>query len=199
MRARLWAFVAWAALAASGAGPARAAQCGDTPGGFTAWLDDFKQVAINDGVSPNVVDEALATAKFDPSVLSHDRGQGALQGNQASFAAGHITPSRVKHGKSMMLAYAEPLERIEQRYGVPGPVLVAIWGLETDYGAALGKYLDLQRTCDAGLRLPTGLPLPGGADRRADDRAAGAPVAGTDARSVGGRAWPDPVHALGLP
>ena len=40
----------------------------------------------------------------------------------------------------MMLAYAEPLERIEQRYGVPGPVVVAIWGLETDYGAGLGGY-----------------------------------------------------------
>ena len=37
----------------------------------------------------------------------------------------------------MVLAYAEPLQRIEQRYGVPGPVLVAIWGLETDYGAGL--------------------------------------------------------------
>ena len=40
----------------------------------------------------------------------------------------------------MMLAYAEPLERIEQRYGVPGPVVVAIWGLETDFGAGLGGY-----------------------------------------------------------
>ena len=40
----------------------------------------------------------------------------------------------------MLLAYAEPLQRIEQRYGVPGPVLVAIWGLETDFGAGLGSY-----------------------------------------------------------
>ena len=40
----------------------------------------------------------------------------------------------------MMLAYAEPLQRIEQRYGVPGPVVVAIWGLETDFGAGLGGY-----------------------------------------------------------
>ena len=40
----------------------------------------------------------------------------------------------------MLLAYAEPLQTIEQRYGVPGPILVAIWGLETDYGAGLGNY-----------------------------------------------------------
>jgi lytic murein transglycosylase len=136
---RALSFAALAALAV-GAAPARAAQCGDSPDGFRAWLDEFKQVAINDGVSPQVVDEALSTAQFDSSVLAHDRGQSALQGNAANFAAAHLSPSRVKQGKSMMLAYAEPLERIEQRYGVPGPVLVAIWGLETDYGAALGKY-----------------------------------------------------------
>lgn len=142
MRAKLWAIVAWAALVGtlSGLAPARAAQCGDTPDGFGAWLEDFKQVAINDGVSPDVVDSALATAKFDPSVLSHDHGQGSLQGDYASFAARHITPARIKRAQSMLVAYAEPLERIEQRFGVPGPVLVAIWGLETDFGAGLGHY-----------------------------------------------------------
>ncbi len=127
-----------AAMAAGGA--AEAAQCGDTAEGFKAWIDGFKQVAINDGISPGVVDQTLGTAKFDPSVLSHDRSQSGLQGGDASFAARHISPARVKQGKSMMLAYAEPLQRIEARYGVPAPVLVAIWGLETDYGVALGKY-----------------------------------------------------------
>jgi lytic murein transglycosylase len=139
MHRRVLQALAFAALA-SAAAPARAAQCGNSPEGFNAWLEDFKQVAINDGVSPNVVDSALATAQFDRSVLSHDRGQGPLQGNFASFAAAHITPGRIKRGKMMLLAYAEPLERIEQRFGVPGPVLVAIWGLETDFGAGLGNY-----------------------------------------------------------
>ena len=120
--------------------PARAAECGESSEGFRAWLDDFRQVAINDGVSPDVVEQTLATASFNRSVLAHDQGQGALQGNYGSFAAGHITPARIKHGKTMMLAYAEPLERIEQRFGVAAPVLVAIWGLETDFGASLGRY-----------------------------------------------------------
>ena len=141
MRNGIWrAFLLAIVAAALSAGAAGAAECGDSPEGFKAWLEDFKQVAINDGVSPDVVDSALATASFDRSVLSHDQGQAALQGNYAAFAARHITPARVKRGKTMLLAYAEPLERIEQRYGVPGPVLVAIWGLETDFGAGLGQY-----------------------------------------------------------
>jgi lytic murein transglycosylase len=136
LRAFLLAFV----TSSLSVGVARAADCGDSPDGFRAWLEDFKQVAINDGVSPDVVDSALATATFDRSVLSHDRGQGALQGNFAAFAARHITPQRLKRGKTMLIAYAEPLDRIEQRFGVPAPVLVAIWGLETDFGAGLGQY-----------------------------------------------------------
>ena len=142
MRARLWGILALTALAAvaPAIGAARAAPCGNSADGFAAWLTDFKQVAINDGVSPQVVDQALGNVKFDPSVLSHDHGQASLQGDFASFAARHITPARIKRAQSMLIAYAEPLERIEQRYGVPGPVLVAIWGLETDFGAGLGHY-----------------------------------------------------------
>ena len=74
---------------------------------------DFKQIAINDGVSPDVVDSALTNAKFDPSVLAHDHLQAGLQGNYTAFAVRHITPGRIKRGKTMLVAYAEPLERIE--------------------------------------------------------------------------------------
>src|SRR6202044_96155 len=89
--------------------------------------------------SPQVVDSALNGVTFDSSVAAHDRGQN-FGTNAAAFAARHVTPARIKKGKMMMLAYAEPLERIEQRFGVPGAVVVAIWGLETDFGAGLGSY-----------------------------------------------------------
>src|SRR3974390_2445293 len=85
-----------------GAAPAAAADCGNSAEGFKAWLEDFKQVAINDGVSPDVVDSALATATFDRSVLSHDHGQAAMQGNYTAFAARHITQQRLKRGKMML-------------------------------------------------------------------------------------------------
>jgi lytic murein transglycosylase len=133
------AVVLIAAAAAIGVASARAADCGESADGFNEWLASFKQVAVRNGVSQQVVDSALNGVTFDPSVAAHDRGQN-FGTNAAAFAARHISPPRVKRGKSMMLAYAEPLQRIEQRYGVPGPVLVAIWGLETDYGSGLGGY-----------------------------------------------------------
>ena len=127
------------AIAALGVASARAADCGDSADGFDQWLASFKQVAVRDGISQQVVDSSLNGVAFDPAVAARDRSQN-FGTNFAAFSARHITPSRLKRGKNMLLAYAEPLQTIEQRYGVPGPVLVAIWGLETDYGAGLGTY-----------------------------------------------------------
>ena len=63
---------------------------------------------MRNGVSPQVVDSALNGVTFDPAVAAHDRGQDFGQ-NFAAFAARHATPARIKKGKMMMLAYAEPL------------------------------------------------------------------------------------------
>ena len=123
------------------ASPRRARQIAETARtGFNEWLTSFKEVAIRNGISQQVVDLALTgVTVFDPSVAAHDRGQN-FGSNFDAFSARHVTPARIKKGKMMMLAYAEPLQRIEQRYGVPGEVVVAIWGLETDFGAGLGGY-----------------------------------------------------------
>jgi lytic murein transglycosylase len=139
MRGLKAAFFFMTVLATLGAAPGRAADCGDSADGFNEWLTSFKQVALNNGISQQVIDSSLNGVVFDSSVAAHDRGQN-FGSNFAAFSARHVTPARIKKGKTMMLAYAEPLERIEQRYGVPGPVIVAIWGLETDFGAGLGGY-----------------------------------------------------------
>ena len=184
------------AAAAVGVGSARAADCGDSAAGFNEWLTSFKEVAIRNGISQQVVDAALNGVVFDPSVAAHDRGQN-FGSNFAAFSARHVTPARIKKGKMMMLAYAEPLQRIEQRFGVPGAVVVAIWGLETDFGAGLGGYstfsalatlaYDCRRAQIYRAELIDALD--------ACPARSFAPV--TEGR-LGGRDRPDPVHAVGL-
>jgi lytic murein transglycosylase len=122
------------------AAPARAAQCGDTADGFDAWLAGFKRAAAAAGISRSVIDGSLSDVAYDDSVISHDRGQGVFHQSFAQFSGKRVTSYRVKKGRNMLLAYAEPFERIEQRYGVPAAVLVAIWGLETEFGAGSGNY-----------------------------------------------------------
>jgi lytic murein transglycosylase len=131
--------LAVAGAATLGVASARAADCGDSADGFNEWLASFKQVAIRDGISPQVADAALNGVVYQPAVSAHDRSQGFGQ-SFAAFSARHATPALIKKGKTMLLAYAEPFQKIEQRYGVPAPVLAAIWGLETGYGGDLGSY-----------------------------------------------------------
>jgi lytic murein transglycosylase len=140
MRASLKIVTLAGAAAIFCAAPALAAQCGDSVDGFDGWLASFKQEAARSGISRSVIESALGNVSYDDSVISHDRGQRAFQQSFARFAGKHITAFGIKKGKRALLKYADALQRIEQRYGVPGPVLVAIWGLETGFGSSTGNY-----------------------------------------------------------
>src|SRR5208282_165272 len=56
------------------------------------------------------------------------------------FSGRMVSPDRVRKGSDMLKRYGSILERIEDRFGVPESVLVAIWGLETDFGVNQGKF-----------------------------------------------------------
>ena len=125
-----------AALAWPGA-PALAASCGT--GSFQAWLDDFKSEAAAKGISQAAITSGLSGITLDQSVISRDRSQRVFSQNFDEFS-GRMVPPRLARGANMMKQYGSALGRIEQSYGVPGEVLVAIWGLETDFGANTGKF-----------------------------------------------------------
>src|SRR5580698_9972819 len=133
-----WGAVALAALMT--ASPAAAASCGRGADGFDGWLEQFKQEAASQGISRSTIESALSNVSYDEDVISHDRGQRAFGQSFATFSSRHITAYGLKKGKTLMHRYAEALQSIEQRYGVPGSVLIAIWGLETGFGSTTGKY-----------------------------------------------------------
>jgi lytic murein transglycosylase len=88
-----------------------------------------------------VIDQAFAGVTQDQAVLSFDRRQrGTFRKTFEEYAATRVTGGRIKTGKALMARHAALLSRIEQRYGVPPHVIVAIWGLETDFGSGdMGK------------------------------------------------------------
>jgi lytic murein transglycosylase len=116
------------------AGQAAAATCRD-PEGFEKWLDDIGQEAVAQGISPEAVKQGLSGVTFDQSIIRKDRGQGVFKQSFEQFAGRMVSPARLRGGATMLKRHAVTLWRIEQRFGVPAPVLVAIWGLETDFGA----------------------------------------------------------------
>jgi lytic murein transglycosylase len=114
-----------------------AASCGT--GSFDAWLDDFKNEAAAKGVSRSAITSGLSGVTLDQAVLSRDRSQRVFSQSFEEFS-GRMVPPRLTRGANMMKQYGSVLGRIEQSYGVPGEVLVAIWGLETDFGTNIGKF-----------------------------------------------------------
>jgi membrane-bound lytic murein transglycosylase B len=76
---------------------------------------------------------------FDPNVIAADRRQHVFDQSFEQISGRMTSKSRLSKGEKMMLVHASMLQRIEKQFGVPGAVVVAIWGLETDYGVTHGK------------------------------------------------------------
>ncbi|THD54506.1 MAG: lytic murein transglycosylase [Bradyrhizobium sp.] len=125
------------AVLAIPAAAAPAAPCGT--GSFQAWLDDFKTEAAAKGISQTAIASGLNGVTLDQAVLSRDRSQKVFSQSFEEFS-GRMVPPRLTRGANMLKQYGSVLSRIEQSYGVPGEILVAIWGLETDFGVNTGKF-----------------------------------------------------------
>lgn len=134
---RLAKFLAAAVLTSVLSTPAFAATC-NPPGGFDAFVAEFKRDATAQGVSRKGT-SALDGLTVDPSVLAADKRQGVFKQTFEEFSGRMISRDRMTKGLRYMQTLAPTLKKIEQQFGVPGSVVVAIWGLETDFGTNLGK------------------------------------------------------------
>jgi len=124
-----------AAAIAGIATPAAAASCG---GDFAPFIAAFSREAATQGISQRTLAEAFAGVTPDPQVIALDRRQGVFRQTFEQFALPRIN-SRIAKARRLMTQHAGLLARIEQRFGVPGPILIAIWGLETDFGVDSGR------------------------------------------------------------
>lgn len=108
-------------------------------GDFGAWLDGFEQEAAAQGISQRTIQSALGGITYDPAIIARDHAQGVFRQSFEEFS-GRMVPPRLARAQRLLKQYSPLFARIEQQYGVPGAVIVAIWGLETDFGANSGKF-----------------------------------------------------------
>jgi len=124
--------------------PVWAASCND-PGGFEKWLADIRREAAARGVSQAAINAGLSGITYDPAVIRRDRGQRFFQQSFEQVSAKMVPAYRVQKGSALLKRHAGLLAQIERQYGVPGEIVVAIWGLEGDFGAAFsGKFPVIQ-------------------------------------------------------
>jgi lytic murein transglycosylase len=125
-------------LVAGASTAAAAASCGSGGGGFGPWLEAFKREAAAQGISESAIDSGLSGVTYNPAIISKDRHQAVFRQSFAQFS-GRMVPPRLGRGAGLLKKNAGLFSRIEQQFGVPGAVIVAIWGLETDFGAGSGN------------------------------------------------------------
>ncbi|EYD75712.1 Membrane-bound lytic murein transglycosylase B precursor [Rubellimicrobium mesophilum DSM 19309] len=140
----LVAALALGLLAAAGApgGPAEAQSMDrSTPipaEGFEPWLSAFRSRAEAGGLPGAVLDAALSGVAFLPDVVERDRNQSEFTKPLYQYLAIAVSDDRVAAGQRAVRENAALLDRIEAEYGVNKEIVVAIWGVESSFGANRG-------------------------------------------------------------
>ncbi|GHE96535.1 murein transglycosylase [Aliiroseovarius zhejiangensis] len=106
--------------------------------GFDAWRADFRARAAATGLPADVL-RALDDARFLPKVVASDQAPAETSRSLGDYIASAASPQRIKAGQVVMARYPTLLGRIEQEYGVAREVIVAIWGMESSFGAVRGS------------------------------------------------------------
>lgn len=140
---RFWALCVGVGVALAGSADVSLADTSCRTESFRDFIAGVQQEAAAQGVSPKAV-AALDGIEPDPSVIKSDRGQGVFTQTFLTFSDRMISPARLEKGQAMMRKYAPIFAQVEEKYGVPAPVITALWGLETDFGGYTGNFSTLR-------------------------------------------------------
>jgi membrane-bound lytic murein transglycosylase B len=124
-----------AALASLGGAPAIA-----SPASFGSWLQALRAEAAAKGISAAVLDDALGGLQPVPRVLELDRRQPESVQTLEQYLSTRLTQTKVENGRKRMLEHADLLARVRERFAVQPQFVVALWGMESDYGRFMGDF-----------------------------------------------------------
>ena len=106
---------------------------------FAAWLEQFIGEALARGLSAPVVHGTLAGIEPLERVIQSDRTQAELTPGLDKYLRSRVTPTVVRAGRALAREHRALLKRITNTYGVPGSVVMAIWGVESRFGRVTGR------------------------------------------------------------
>ena len=102
---------------------------------FNVWLDELKTEAVSRGFSRGTIDSAFSEIKApETRIVKSDRNQPEVVESYAGYIHTRVSEWRKTNGKRLIKEHEELLEKIGREYGVQPRFIVAIWGMETNYG-----------------------------------------------------------------
>ena len=106
---------------------------------FKAWVETFKQKALDQGISNRTLERAFRDVTLNQEVLDSDKKQPEFTQTFFQYFNRAVSPYRIEKGRFNYEKHQSLLDQVTRKYGVPGRFLVAFWGLETNYGNYTGN------------------------------------------------------------
>ena len=106
---------------------------------FSKWLINFQAKAINSGISEKVVKEVMSEAKFLPKVIEYDRYQPEFYEDTFTYIKKRSSNRKLKEGLKLYSKEKSIIENVEKDFQVEKELLLALMGIETNFGKYLGK------------------------------------------------------------
>lgn len=101
---------------------------------------DIRTKATEQKISKSVIDETLKSPYIIPGIIKSDKNQSEFTLTLDQYLDRTISPERIKNGRKKALTYPTMLGRVEHKYGIPRNVILAFWGMESNYGAVKSKH-----------------------------------------------------------
>lgn len=98
------------------------------------WLAGVRLEALERGIRPEIVDAALTGIQPIERAVKNDRNQPEMVQTVATYVSQRVSAARIENGKKFLAQHRETLNAVASRYGVQARYIVAIWGIETNYG-----------------------------------------------------------------
>ena len=107
--------------------------------GFEAWRNRFRITALGAGISATTFDSAFSNVQYDPRIETSDGDQVEFVRPIWEYLDGAVSANRISTGKSKARSIQGLLLTFETKYSVDSEILLAIWGMETNFGAFRGN------------------------------------------------------------
>jgi len=107
---------------------------------FSGWLAGLRADALRAGVDQGTLDSAFSNVELIPRVMELAHNQPECKMSFDEYLAVVVSPERVTRGRALLKENRALLSRFAGSYGVPEPILTALWGIESNYGTRLGDF-----------------------------------------------------------
>ena len=106
---------------------------------FNTWLSSYKKFALKKGVSQKTIDIAFINVKFLENVIRYDRKQPEFYEDTITYVSKRASASRVKTARKLLGINELLFSEVENKFFVEKEILLALWGIETNFGKHVGK------------------------------------------------------------